>query len=498
MSLKFITAEEAAAFVNNDDNVGFSGFTPAGCPKSVPEAIAKRAAEEHAKGNPFQIGMFTGASTGDRLDGELARANAIKFRTPYQSNKDLRSALNAHKAQYYDMHLSELAQSLRYGFLGKINVAVIEAADVTEDGEIVPTCGVGITPTICRLADKIIVELNHKHPKAIRGMHDIYEPLDPPYRREIPVYSPSDRIGLPYIKVDPSKIVGVVETENANEGGAFAPLDDVTKAIGNNVAMFLAGELKAGRIPEGFLPMQSGVGNVANAVLAAIGENKEIPAFNVYTEVIQDAVISLMKEGRVKFASGCSLSVSNDVIREIYANLDFFKDKILLRPQEISNNPEVARRLGLITINTALEADIFGNINSTHVSGTKMMNGIGGSGDFTRSAYLSIFTTPSTAKDGKISAFVPMVSHVDHNEHSVKVIITEYGVADLRGKSPVQRAEAIINNCVHPEYRPLLTEYMNMGIKGHTPQNLKCSFAFHEELAASGDMHNVDWSKFEK
>ena len=498
MSLKFITAEEAAAFVNNDDNVGFSGFTPAGCPKSVPEAIAKRAAEEHAKGNPFQIGMFTGASTGDRLDGELARANAIKFRTPYQSNKDLRSALNAHKAQYYDMHLSELAQSLRYGFLGKINVAVIEAADVTEDGEIVPTCGVGITPTICRLADKIIVELNHKHPKAIRGMHDIYEPLDPPYRREIPVYSPSDRIGLPYVKVDPSKIVGVVETENANEGGAFAPLDDVTKAIGNNVAMFLAGELKAGRIPEGFLPMQSGVGNVANAVLAAIGENKEIPAFNVYTEVIQDAVISLMKEGRVKFASGCSLSVSNEVIREIYANLDFFKDKILLRPQEISNNPEVARRLGLITINTALEADIFGNINSTHVSGTKMMNGIGGSGDFTRSAYLSIFTTPSTAKDGKISAFVPMVSHVDHNEHSVKVIITEYGVADLRGKSPVQRAEAIINNCVHPDYRPLLTEYMNMGIKGHTPQNLKCSFAFHEELAASGDMHNVDWSKYEK
>ncbi|MDD4432660.1 MAG: acetyl-CoA hydrolase/transferase family protein [Parabacteroides sp.] len=498
MSLKFITAEEAAAFVNNDDNVGFSGFTPAGCPKSVPEAIAKRAAEEHAKGNPFQIGMFTGASTGDRLDGELARANAIKFRTPYQSNKDLRSALNAHKAQYYDMHLSELAQSLRYGFLGKINVAVIEAADVTEDGEIVPTCGVGITPTICRLADKIIVELNHKHPKAIRGMHDIYEPLDPPYRREIPVYSPSDRIGLPYAKVDPSKIVGVVETENANEGGAFAPLDDVTKAIGNNVAMFLAGELKAGRIPEGFLPMQSGVGNVANAVLAAIGENKEIPAFNVYTEVIQDAVISLMKEGRVKFASGCSLSVSNDVIREIYANLDFFKDKILLRPQEISNNPEVARRLGLITINTALEADIFGNINSTHVSGTKMMNGIGGSGDFTRSAYLSIFTTPSTAKDGKISAFVPMVSHVDHNEHSVKVIITEYGVADLRGKSPVQRAEAIINNCVHPDYRPLLTEYMNMGIKGHTPQNLKCSFAFHEELAASGDMHNVDWSKYAK
>ena len=461
MALKFITAEEAASFVHHDDNVGFSGFTPAGCPKVVPGAIAKKAIAEHEKGNPFQIGMFTGASTGDKLDGELARANAIKFRTPYQSNKDLRALLNSHGAQYFDMHLSELAQSLRYGFLGKIDVAIVEAADVTEDGEIVPTSGVGILPTICRMADRIIIELNCRHPKEIRGMHDIYEPADPPYRREIPIYTPSDRIGSDCVKVDPAKIVGVVKTDEPNEGGKFSPLDDVTMAIGQNVANFLVGEIKAGRLPKEFVPLQSGVGNVANAVLGCMGENKDIPAFNVYTEVIQDAVIALMKEGRVKFASGCSLSVSNEVIRDIYANLDFFKDKILLRPQEISNNPEVARRLGLVAINTALEADIFGNINSTHVSGTRMMNGIGGSGDFTRSAMLSIFTTPSTAKEGKISAFVPMVSHLDHSEHSVKVIITEYGVADLRGKSPIQRARCIIDNCVHPDYKPLLEEYLH-------------------------------------
>ncbi|HBK28799.1 MAG TPA: acetyl-CoA hydrolase, partial [Parabacteroides sp.] len=190
MKLKFITADEAATYVHNGDNVGFSGFTPAGCPKVVPGAIAKKAKEEHEKGNPFQIGMFTGASTGDKLDGELSRADAIKFRTPYQSNKDLRAALNARKVQYFDMHLSELAQDLRYGFLGKIDVAIVEAAEVTEDGEIVPTCGVGILPTICRMADRIIVELNDKHPKEIRGMHDIYEPADPPYRKEIPVYQP--------------------------------------------------------------------------------------------------------------------------------------------------------------------------------------------------------------------------------------------------------------------------------------------------------------------
>ena len=473
MALKFITADEAAALVKDGDNIGFSGFTPAGCPKVVPGAIAKRAEEEHAAGRPFKVGMFTGASTGDRLDGALARAGAVKFRTPYQSNKDMRNGINAGEHPYFDMHLSMLAQELRYGFLGKIDVAIVEAAD-------------------------IIVELNDKHPKEIRGIHDIAEPLDPPHRRDMPVYSPSDRVGQPFVKVDPAKIVGVVRTSEPNDEGAFAPLDDVTKAIGDNVAKFLVSEMEAGRLPKEFLPLQSGVGNVANAVLGALGDNKQIPAFEVYTEVIQDAVIELMKKGRVKFASGCSLSVTRPVIQEIYGNLDFFKDKLLLRPQEYSNNPEIVRRLGVITINTALEADIFGNINSTHVNGTRMMNGLGGSGDFARNGYLSIFTTPSTAKDGKISAFVPMVSHLDHSEHSVKIIITEYGIADLRGKSPLQRAEEIIEKCVHPDYKQLLRDYLNLGVKGHTPQCLDACFAFHQEIAASGDMRNVDWSKYKK
>ena len=373
MALKFMTAEEAASCVNHDDNVGFSGFTPSGSPKIIPLAIARRAEDEHAKGNPFQIGVFTGASTGDRLDGALARAGAVKFRTPYQSNKDLRKALNAREAHYFDLHLSVLAQDLRYGFFGKLNVAVVEAAEVTEDGEILLTDAVGNSPTFCRMADKILVELNHFHPKEIRGMHDLYEPVDPPLRREIPIYKPSDRIGSPVLKVDPKKIVGVVDTTTLPDGSTFTPLDDVTLAIGRNVAAFLVDEMKAGRIPATFLPIQSGVGNIANAVLGSMGENEKIPAFSIYTEVIQDAVIGLMKQGRVTFVSGCSLTLSKEALNEVYSNLAFYKDKLLLRPQEISNNPEVARRMGLIAINTALEADIFGNINSTHVSGTRMI-----------------------------------------------------------------------------------------------------------------------------
>ncbi|MCQ2345426.1 MAG: succinate CoA transferase [Paludibacteraceae bacterium] len=501
MALPFMTADEAAKMVFNGAICGMGGFTPAGAPKDVPTAIAKMAEALHAEGKEFKIGMYTGASTGDSCDGALARAHAIKFRTPYQGNKDLRNELNAQGAHYFDMHLSELAQDIRYGFLPKPDFAIIEACDVVEkDGmvEIVPTAGVGNMPTFCNMADRIIIELNAAMPATMRGMHDIYEPADPPVRREIPVYTPSDRIGSDCITVPAAKIAAVVHTNRPNEVGKFTPLDETTAKIGANVAAFLEKEMKEGRIPATFLPIQSGVGNVANAVLGALGENKNIPAFEMYTEVIQDSVIGLMKEGRIKFASGCSLTIGADKLQDIIDHMDFFHDKIVLRPQEISNNPEVARRMGLITINTALEADIFGNINSTHVCGTKMMNGIGGSGDFTRNAYCSIYTTPSTAKGGAISAFVPMVSHLDHSEHSVKIIITEHGIADLRGKSPIQRAHEIINNCVDPQYRPMLNEYLEMAKTAHTPHVLSCALAMHEEFLKSGDMRNTKWENYKR
>lgn len=497
MNYKILSAQEAAEFVNDGDVVGFSGFTPAGSPKEVPTAIAKRAEAIHAAGKPFKIGMYTGASTGDSLDGALARANAIAFRTPYQSNKDLRNAINELDGpNYIDIHLSQLAQEIRYGFMPKPTVAIIEACDINDNGEIILTSGVGIAPTIARLADRIIIELNSRHTKELRGIHDIYEPLDPPARHEIPVFSPEKRIGSPILKVDPAKIVGIVETNRKDEVGGFTEPDEITSRIGKNVSEFLSGEIKKGHIPESFLPIQSGVGNIANAVMAELGNNPNIPAFKMYTEVIQDSVIDLMRNGRVTFASGCSLTVTDPVLQEIYDNMDFFRDKIVLRPEEISNNPGLVRRLGLITINTALEADIYGNINSTHVMGSKMMNGIGGSGDFTRNAYISIFTTPATAKDGKISSIVPMVTHVDQNEHSTKVLITEYGIADLRGKSPRQRAELIIENCVDPIYRPMLHDYLKIAAKGQTPHNLGACFGMHRTFMATGDMRNTNWADF--
>lgn len=491
MALRFISAEEAVTYIHNGDHVGFSGFTHAGVPKVIPGAIARHAQKEHEAGRPYQISMFTGASTGDRTDGELARAKAIRFRTPYQTNKDLRSLINSGGTNYVDLHLSTMAQDLRYGFYGNLDVAIVEASDITDDGEIVPTSAVGILPTICRLADRIIVELNECYPASIRGIHDIMELQDPPHRGTINITHVHDRIGKDCVKVDPSKIVGVVKTAAPNDDSKFTPVDDVTRAIGENVAQFFVAEMKAGRIPKTFLPIQSGVGNVANAVLGAMGSNDHIPPFEIYTEVIQDSVLDLMRSGKTTFTSGCSLTVSRGAMEDFYRDLDFFRDKLILRPSEISNNPEVIRRLGVIAINTAIEADIYGNINSTHLYGTRMMNGIGGSGDFTRAAYISIFTTASTAKDGDISSFVPMVSHVDHTEHSVKVIVSEYGIADLRGKAPKQRAEEIINNVVHPDYRDALRDYLKGCNMGQTPMNLNTCHNMHRAFLETGSMKNA-------
>ncbi|HWD18866.1 MAG TPA: succinate CoA transferase [Verrucomicrobiae bacterium] len=483
-----LTAAEAAQLITHGQTIAFSGFTPAGAPKEIPKAIAARAKAEHAQGRELRVGVITGASTGKSLDGALAQADAILFRTPYQNDPDIRKSINEGRTNFYDMHLSMLPQAVRYGFLGPVHWAVVEACDVTPNGEITLTSSVGAAPTFCGKAEKILIELNQFHPRGLMGFHDIYEPKDPPHRQPLPLCRVDERIGSPVIKVDPKKIAGVVVTNAADEVGGFSEISPTTARIGDNVAQFLAGEIKRGLLPASFLPVQSGVGDTANAVLKSMGDCADIPVFDMHTEVIQDAVIALMKEGKVRFAGGCSLTVSNPMLKEIYGNIEFFRPKLVLRPQEISNSPELVRRLGIISINTAIEVDICGNVNSTHILGRQLMSGIGGSGDFARNAFLSIFTCPSLAKGGKISPIVPQVSHLDSSEHSVQIIITDQGVADLRGKSPMQRAAAIIEHCAHPDYRPLLREYVGLAGHSHAPQTLRHAYDMHLAFADSGDM----------
>jgi acetyl-CoA hydrolase len=486
--MQFLTAEEAAALISHGSRIGFSGFTPAGSAKAIPRALAARAQAEHAAGCPFQIGVLTGASTGPSLDGALAAAQAISFRTPYQSDPLLRKQINAGQVEFVDMHLSMLPQAVRYGHLGQLDWAIVEVADINEQGEAVLTTSVGASNTYLNSARRVLLEWNRRAPAALRGFHDIYEPEDPPTRRELPIFAVDDRAGSPVVNIDPAKIAGVVYTDEPDECGAFGPTTETTERIGRNIAEFLAAELRAGRLPAGFLPLQSGVGEVANSVLGALAAQNEIPQFSMYTEVLQDSVLDLLLQERIRFASTSALTVSAAQQERFFANLEFFRSRVVFRPQEISNHPEIVRRLGLISMNTALEFDLTGNVNSTHVLGQTLMNGIGGSGDFTRNAYLSIFSCPSTAKDGKISTVVPLVSHVDHNEHSVQILATEQGVADLRGKDPGARAELIVEKCAHPSYRDKLRAYLKGCRKSHQPLSLDQALSFHRAFEQRGTM----------
>lgn len=482
---RVMSADAAAELIQSGMTVGTSGFTPTGYPKAVPEALARRV--EGKEG--FKINLFTGASVGNALDGRLVEAGIIDKRMPYQTNNTMRQALNRGDVHYSDIHLSHFAQQVRYGFYGNIDIALVEAAQITEEGHIIPTTSVGASPVFCSEAQQIIVEINTGKPLELTGLHDVYQPADPPNRKPIPLVNPEDRIGVPYIQVDLDKVKAIVFTDLEDDPIGFAPVDESSRQIARHLMGFFEKEVEAGRLPETLLPLQSGVGSVANAVLKGISDSR-FRDLVFYSEVIQDNVLDLLDEGTFRFASGTSLTLSPQGFKRFYDNLEEYREKVLLRPMEISNNPEIIRRIGSIAMNTAIEADIFGNVNSTHIMGTKMMNGIGGSGDFTRAGFLSVFTTPSIAKGGDISSIVPMVSHVDHTEHDVNVIVTEQGLADLRGLSPVQRAEAIIENCAHPDYRGMLEDYLREAMKegGHIPHQMSRCLSWHERFIQTKSM----------
>ncbi len=491
-----LTPEEAAAWIENGQMVAFSGFTPAGTAKAIPAALARRARELHARGETFQIRVITGASSG-KLDDALAEAGAISWRAPYQSSRILREQINAQEVQFIDLHLSHLPQMVQFGFFGHIDYAVIEATDVLPDGRVYLSTSIGASPTFLQYADRVLIEINHFHSPRLNEMADIYLVPPPPHRSPIPIYHPLDKIGRPYMAVDPKKIIAVVESNEPDHCGGFEPAGEINRKIARQVVQFLHDERAAGRIPKDFLPLQAGVGNIANAVMFCLGEDPDIPPFTMYSEVLQDSLVELMERGKLTGASACSLTVSNEKLVQIYDNMDFFAPRIVLRPQEISNNPGVIRRLGVIALNTALEVDLSGQANSTHICGRNLVNGIGGSGDFTRNAYLSIFMCPSFARGGRVSTVVPMVSHADHNEHSVQVLVTEQGLADLRGIGPTERAIRIINNCAHPAYRDYLRRYLEDSPAGHIRQDLDRCFELHRNLQQAGQMlPDVDLSLF--
>lgn len=485
---KIVSAEQASTFILDGMNVGVSGFTPSGYPKKVTLALAAAI----KAGKKCKINIWSGASVGPEIEESLASVHGIKGRIPYYaaSNKSMKIAININDIEYIDLHLSHFAQQIDYGFFDTLDVVIVEAVAITADGKIILASGVGNTPMFVKHAKKIIIEINTAQPLELEGMHDIFILDKPPFRKEIPIYNVGDRIGSPYLECDFDKVVAVVESDIPDKVRNLELPNAISEKIATNLVEFLEAEKKIGRLPKDNLPFQSGVGSIANAVLMGL-EKSQFENIEMYSEILQDSVFKLIKKGKVKFASGCAFTPSPTVLAMFKEDPDLYRKSIVLRPLDISNSPEVIRRLGIIALNTPLEFDIYGNANSTHTMGTHMMNGIGGSGDYMRNGFVTIFATESTAKNGDVSRIVPMVSHADHTEHDNMVFVTEFGVADIRGLIPSKRARLIINNCSHPDYKPLLLEYLECAEKkygGHMAQDLEHVFDMHVRFNKTGSM----------
>nr|WP_321445084.1 acetyl-CoA hydrolase/transferase C-terminal domain-containing protein [uncultured Cohaesibacter sp.] len=500
--------EEVLPMFKDGMNLGWSGFTPAGYPKAIPIALADHVEENNLQGK-LRFNLFIGASVGAETEDRWASLDMIDRRWPYQTGKNIAKAINEGRIRMGDKHLSLFAQDLAYGYYtkdtqsGKLDLAIIEVSGITEDGGLIPSASVGVIPEIVQTCENIIIEVNTAMP-SFEGMHDVMVLHAPPHREIIGITKADSRIGSTYVPCDPSKIVAIVESEYTDKGRALGGADDNSVAIANHLLDFFGAEVKAGRLPGNLLPLQSGVGSIANAVVSGLA-NGPFYDLSVYTEVLQDGMLDLFDSGRLQRASACSLSLSEkEGMPRFIKNREMYQDKIVLRPLSISNNPEVARRLGVIAMNTPIEIDMYGHANSTLINGTRIVNGIGGSGDFLRSGFLKIMHTPSsrpTKTDPTgISCIVPHAQHIDHTEHDLDIVVTEQGLADLRGLSPRDRAHAIINNCAHPDYKDILNEYFNKAEKdclsrgvGHEPQLWDCVFKMQLNNALNGTMKINNW-----
>lgn len=480
---KIITAEQAAEMIKPGMTLCCSGFTAVGYPKAIPRAIAKA-------GMANDLKILGAASAGDELDGELARAGLMGLRSTFNVVKAARDGINDGSIRYMDLHLSHLPQRLRDKIWGEPDFAILECCMILEDGSIVPTLSTGTPDAMIESSKQVLLELNVSHSTLLYGMHDCYSIGRLPSHAPLEIKHVTDRIGGAAFPCDPNKIAGIVVTNLHDQQPRFLPPDETSQRIAGHILDFLKSEMRKGRIEKGFT-IQSGFGAVANAVMYGL-DSDDFGKLNMYTEVAQDGALELILSGRIEKVSCTSLSLSLEGRERLYANIANLRERVVIRTQDISNAPEVIRRLGVIAMNTVIEADIYGNANSTHIMGSAMMNGLGGSGDFSRNGLLSIFMTPSLAKNGAISCIVPMVSHVDHTEHDTQIFVTEQGLADLRGLCPRDRAELMIEKCAHPSYRPMLREYYENAKRSskaqHTPHDLTKALSWHQRYLETGTM----------
>jgi succinyl-CoA:acetate CoA-transferase len=473
---RVMTPEEAARSFKTGMTISTSGFGT-GYPRLIPQALAKL-------GEAKEMTLINAAARGVKHIGALIESGCLKKFIGFQWSEIGRNAINAGELEFIDCHLSQISSKIQRGHFGKIDVAIIECCKIYEDGSFVPGVSGGIVETLVDCSDKIFLELNLAIPESLEGIHDLHVPSGTSFS------SPTERAGLTYCKCNSEKIAGIVINEEIDTDLVFPEVKPLHKEIANQVVRLLKNEIAKGAIPEEFT-FQCGTGLVINCVLIEMMK-MGFKNLKMYTEVLGEQALLGLLDGTISEASTTAMDITPSGFSTLYDYIEKLKERVVIRSLDLSNGSAQILPMELVSLNGVLEADIYGNVNSSHAYGSHMVNGLGGSNDFCRNAKISIFSTASTSKGGAISRIVPMVSHVDSTEHDTDFIVTEWGFADLRGKSPKERVSLIIENCAHPDYREMLWDYYNGAVEKcgpcQTPHNLPLALSWHQRFLDTGSM----------
>ncbi len=476
------TASEAAGLIRDGQTLAVSGYTSAGFPKAVPAELARR----QRAGETLGLHLISGSLVG-QIDEQLS--DLTVRRTPMFESRRMRKAVNERRIAYVEQQIAKMPRLLLSGTLGPVHVAVVEALGFTEEGHLIPSSSVGLVPHLVRLAESVIVEINEAQPEGLLGLHDVFLPGTAPDRRRIPMRHPGHRFGEPFVRIGRDKIKAIVRTAAPDTlDGPGEPTGAMVR-IAANLMDFLETEA-AKSWPKGLPPIQSGVGSLSHALVGAFRQSR-FRDLTFFCGMLNEAAVEMLATGQAVAASASAVQMTPrvaSIIRDKGAQL---KRGLVLRNQDITNDIEVTARMGILALNSGLEADIYGNVNASHVHGTHVVNGLGGVANFAQASSLSVMLLPSCGKEGRVSGIVPMVPHVDVSEHDVDILVTDQGVADLRGKDDVERAECIISRCAHPAFREPLAHYLRKAVArvgGHHPQIPAEAYAWHQRLEDTGSM----------
>ncbi|KAK4705081.1 hypothetical protein P7C70_g1127, partial [Phenoliferia sp. Uapishka_3] len=402
---KLTTAEELP---ENDGKklISLLAQTASESSRVQPAALADHVENNNLQADPatkLQFNLFVGASTGPEVEDRWAKLDMIRFRAPHQVGKEVAKGINSGRIDFageivylLTKDLAPLADlsfvktstclcSLRilhtdvclffsYVFSAALTTArskdyalnkkhgepkkhldwaIVEATAITEDGKIVPGASVGATPEILQSAEKIIIEVNTKIPSFEGEALSLFKQKLSLIEL---ITSPSQRIGETAIQIDLDRVVAVIEADRPDNTGGNAPETEDSKAIARHLIEFLQSEVTDGRLPKNLLPLQSGIGNVANSIIGGLADGP-FEDVQVWTEVLQDTFIRFLDSGKLSFATATSIRFSPEGFDHFYKNWASYKDRLLLRSQQVANSPEIIRRLGVIAMMDGIDLE---------------------------------------------------------------------------------------------------------------------------------------------